>query len=243
MTNKSKPARGYPVAVLIGFEEKTAYLWQVFSKLIKPMTIVGLDQNRMDSKGLYNFHEALLNALRQTLKEGIRSIIIASPPRTTYSQEFVTHLKKHHTWLTQGKNKVTISEITGLASTRSQVAQLANSIQFRDLIHETTVEETSNLLSIIEKRLTTSDRASEVLFSLIEAEDLILHSPKTSIRKAEYLILTDKYLANCLHKNRINRLLQISANRGIKTRIIASDSPAGKRITQFGGFVCLAKND
>jgi len=50
-------------------------------------------------------------------------------------------------------------------------------------------------------------------------------------------VLTDKYLAESGYKHRIHRLLQISANKKAKTRIIDAETPAGKRITQFGGLI------
>jgi len=71
-----KRTRGYAVAILIGLEDTAAHLWQVFSKAVKPMTIIRLNGNRSDPKALYNFHESIINALRPTLKEGVRSIIV-----------------------------------------------------------------------------------------------------------------------------------------------------------------------
>jgi stalled ribosome rescue protein Dom34 len=50
-------------------------------------------------------------------------------------------------------------------------------------------------------------------------------------------LLTDKYLAEAEDKNRIHRLLQISQNRKVKTRIVKAETVAGKRISQFGGIV------
>ena len=238
-----KGTRGYAVAILIGLDDNAAHLWKVFSKAVKPMTIVRLNGTRSDSKALYNFHESLINALRPTLKEGVRSIIVASPPRTNYSQEFVNHVSRHHAWLSQGEKKIELAETTGSAATPGQVALLANSIAFRELISETTSEETDNLLDLLEKRLNTSSRENTVLFSLEEAEKLILYSSNTSTRKAEYLILTEKYLAGSRQKNRLDRLLQIASNKKIKTRVVDSESPAGQRVTQLGGFVCLVKQD
>jgi len=56
----------------------------------------------------------------------------------------------------------------------------------------------------------------------------------------KYLLLTDKYLAEAEDKNRIHRLLQISNNRKVKTRIVKAETAAGKRISQFGGVVFFA---
>ena len=233
--------RGYPVAILAGLEEDQAILWKVFSNVTKPEKTIPNGGTRNTLKALYNFHESIINALRPTLKEGVRSIILASPARTNHAQEFINHVREHHTWLTQGPNKATFSKITGSASTRSQVAALAKTPTFRQLIRETTAEETENLIEILEKRLNVSNKNNFVLFSLEEAENLILNQAKPGRRKPEYLLLTDRYLAGNREKNRLHRLMQIATNRNVKTRIIDFESPAGHRLTQLGGLVCLAQ--
>lgn len=241
MAPRRKRTRGYPVAALIGIEAEAAYLWQLFSKAAKLLTVIQLEGNRTDAKSLYNFHESIINSLRQTLKEGVRSVVIASPPRTDYSKDFMTHVGRHHAWLMQGENKIAIAETTSSAATTSQVAILANSPVFRQLIRETTFEETDSLLGLLEKRLSTSNRESMVLFSVEEAENLIFQSSKKSPSKLEYILLTDEYLKNSREKNRLHRLLQIASNKRIKTRVVDSESAAGQRIAQLGGFVCLTK--
>jgi stalled ribosome rescue protein Dom34 len=231
--------RGYPVAILIGIEHDHAALWRVFSQVAKHQQTIPLNGDRKDSKAVYNFHETIVNALRPTLKEGVRSIIIASPAKTNYAQEFLNHIKAHHTWLLQGPNKATFSPITVSASTPPQVAALTKTGMFKQLIIETTAEETENLLEILEKRL--NETGNLVLFSLEEAENLILGKQATGKPKPEYLLLTDNYLSSSRQKNRVHRLLQIATNRKVKTRIINAESTAGKRLTQLGGLVCLAK--
>jgi stalled ribosome rescue protein Dom34 len=111
---------------------------------------------------------------------------------------------------------------------------------FRQLISETTQEETENLIEIMEKRINTTSNNNLVLFSLEEAENLILKRQKPNEPKPECLMLTDKYLAETRQKNRLHRLMQIAANKKVKTRIINAETPAGKRLTQLGGFICLA---
>ena len=233
--------RGYPVAVLAGIESDHAALWQVFSQVAKHQRTIPLNGNRSDPKAVYNFHESIMNTLRPTLKEGVRSIIIASPAKTSYAQEFQNHLKTHQTWLFQGLNKATFSTITGSASTQPDVADLTKTAAFKQLISETTAQETENLLEILEKRLSAADNL--VLFSLEEAEHLILTPQPAGKPKPEYLLLTDNYLSDNRRKNRVQRLLQIAKNRGVKTRVIKAESTAGKRLTQLGGLVCLAKPD
>ena len=231
--------RGYPVAVLIGLEQDHASLWQVYSQVAKHQQTIRLNGNRRDQKALYNFHETVINAVRPTLKQGVRSIIIASPPRTSYGADLQTHLTLHHTWLSQGANKATISMIVGSADTPTQVSTLTQKGEFKQLIQENAQQETENLLEILEKRLNSNDNL--VLFSVQEAEHIILNLQATGKPQPEYLLLTNDYLASSRQKNRVHRLMQIAQNKKIKTRVINSESKAGSRITQLGGIVCLLR--
>jgi stalled ribosome rescue protein Dom34 len=231
--------RGYPVAVLIGIEENQATLWKIFSQAAKQEKTITLNGTRTDQKNLYRFHESIIDTLRPTLKEGIRSIIIASQTKTSYTQELLNHTKAHHSWLIQGPNKATFSEITGSATTPTQIANLTKTPAFKQLITQTTAQETENLIEILEKRLNTTDNL--VSFSLEEAENLIFSTQATGKPKPEYLLLTDNYLAKSRQKNRLHRLMQLAANRNVKTRIVNSESTAGIRLNQLGGLVCLAK--
>ena len=233
--------RGYPVAILAGLEDDRAVLWKVFSNVVKPEKTISLDGTRNDSKAVYNFHESIVNALRPTLKEGVRSAILASPARTNHAQRFIDHIREHHAWLVQGPNKAVFSEANGSASTLAEVVTLTKTLMFRQLICETTSEEAEDLMDILEKRLNTSDENAVVLYSLEEAEDLILGPQKPSKPKPEYLMLTDKYLSDSREKNRIHRLMQIATDRKVKTKIVDAESPAGLRLTQLGRIVCFAK--
>jgi stalled ribosome rescue protein Dom34 len=232
--------RGYPVAILAGLEDDRAVLWKVFSNVVKPEKTLWLDGTSNDPKAAYNFHESIINALRPTLKEGVRSIIIASPARTNYAQRFIDHVRGHHAWLVQGPNKAIFSEATGSASTLSEVAALTRTPMFHQLISETTSEETENLIDLLEKRLNASNQNTSILYSLKETEDLIFGPQKPGRPKPEYLMLTDKYLSDSREKNRIHRLMQIATNRNVKTRIVEAESTAGLRLTQLGGMVCFA---
>ena len=141
----------------------------------------------------------------------------------------------------QGTNKTSFSQITGSASSPPQVASLTKTSVFKQLIQKNATEETENLLEILEKRLSQTDNL--VLFSLQEAETLILNPQTPGKPQPEYLMLTDNYLDGTRQKNRINRLMIIAAKNGVKTRVINAESNAGTRLTQLGGIVCLAKLD
>ena len=233
--------RGYPVAILAGLEENRAVLWKVFSNVVKPEKTLWLDGTPNDSKAVYNFHESIVNTLRPTLKEGVRSIILASPARTNHTRRFIDHIHEHHAWLVQDPNKAVFSEITGSAGTLSEVAALTRTPAFYRQICETTSEETEKLIDLLEKRLNTSNQDTVVLYSLKETEDLILGPRKPGRPQPEYLMLTDKYLSDSCEKNRIHRLIQIATNRNVKTRIVDAESTAGLRLTQLGGLVCLTQ--
>ena len=230
--------RGYPVAVLVGIEPDYAAIWYIYSQVAKHQQTLHL-ANRNDSKALYGFHENIINALRPVLKEGVRSIVIASPPRTTFSGDFLGHIKAHHNWLVQGANRASLAQVTGSSSTPQQVTSLIRTAEFKQLIQENVDQETENLLEILERRLSKADNL--VLFSLQEAENLILNPQAPGKPQPEYLMLTNTYLVTSRQKNRVNRLMQIAANSGVKTRVISAESNAGIRLTQLGGIVCLAK--
>jgi len=188
---------------------------------------------------MYNFHESIINALRPTLKEGIRSLIVASPMKTNYAQRFIEHIHRHHMWLVQGPNKAILSETTGNAGTLSEVAALTRTSVFHRLINETTSEETESLIDILEKHLHASNQETSVLYSLEETGDLIFSPWKPGRPRPEYLMLTDKYLSDSCEKNRLHRLMQIAKNKKVKTRIVGAESAAGLRLAQLGGMVCL----
>ncbi len=94
--------------------------------------------------------------------------------------------------VTQGTNKASIAQITGSASTPPQVAALTKTSAFKELIQENASEESENLLEILEKRLNKTDNL--VLFSLQEAETLILYPQAQGKPQPEYLLLTNDYL-------------------------------------------------
>jgi stalled ribosome rescue protein Dom34 len=231
--------RGYSVALLVGFEDDHAVLWQIFSHVAKLHLTVKLGGRRTDERVLYNFHESVVEALRPVLKEGVRSIVVTAPTKTTYAADFLSHVRKHHAYLIQSKgaNRAAFAELVGSADQPYEVAELVKTKEFRKLIAETTSGEADHIVNTMEKHLYSIDNRSVVLYSLKEIEDMIYSQERRNDLKTGYLMLTDKYLADSKDKNRIHRLLQISKNRKVKTRIVNAETPAGKRIRQFGGIV------
>ncbi len=233
--------RGYAVAVLVGLAENQAAIWKIFSHVVKPEKTIILNESRSDSKALYNFHEAVVNALRPVMKEGVKSIILAAPPRTDYASMLLKHVRSHHSWLTQGTGKATFAEMVGPSVTIHDVTTLTRTPQFRQIIGETTLAETENLLELLEKRLNAPGEEPLVLYWVEEIENVIYSSPAKEKPQPDYLVLADTYLSGSRQKGRLQRLQQIATNRRVQTKIVKSDSPAGKRVIQLGGIVCLLK--
>ena len=232
--------RGYPVALLIGLEKEQAVVWKVFSNVVKLIFTLKMKGSRSDARVLYSFHESVVVALRPLLKEGTKSIVVLSPIKTTYAADFLNHVRKHHSYLIQTNmpNRATFAQLVGSAGQPSEVAEILKTREFRSLIAETTSEEVDNIVNELERHLYGVNSKVIVLFSLREIEDNVyerVRAPKAYER--EYLLLTDKYLAESKVRNRIHRLLQISNNKKVETRIVNAETPAGGRISQFGGIV------
>jgi len=238
---KHRYRRGYPVAVLVGLEERRAVLWRVFSEVVKLDGIV--ERGGEAEKGeLYDFHESIVNALRPIIKEGIKSIVIAAPARTDYAKNVLDHIRKHHVWLVrEGPNAATFGELIWSASQLHEVHELVRTKEFRDAIGETTSRDAENIAAALEKTL-DSDTGTTVFYSLEEIEDFVDGRQDQSNLRPEHIVLTDKYLADTKVRGRILRLLQISKNKGIKTTIINAETGAGLRLSQLGGLVCFAKS-
>ena len=240
MKRKKGYKRGYPVALLVGLEDDHAFLWQVFSQVVKLHLTLKLDGKRTDESVLYNFHESVVDALRPALKEGVRSIMVTAPMKTTYAADFLDHVRKHHAYLIRSKssNRATFVELVGSADQLHKVAEMVKTKEFRKLIAETTSVEADQIVDALEKHLYSS--SSLVLFSLKEIEDMIYDREKPDGFRMEHLMLTDKFLADNKDKDRVHRLLQVSRNKGVKTIIVKAETSAGKRISQFGGITFFA---
>jgi stalled ribosome rescue protein Dom34 len=196
-----------------------------------------------DKKSLYNFRESIVAELRPLLQEGVRSIIITAPMKTNYSKNFLNHVQKHHQWLFQrnSSNKATFGELVGSAAQLHEVSELIKTKEFYNLLSETTSEDADHIIDTLEKNLNETNSDSVMLYSLKDIEELVNSQSVQSKLKPEYIIMTDKYLTDTKEKNRVHRLLQISKNKNIKTRIIKVETKAGIRLSQFGGLVCFTK--
>jgi len=243
LVRKKRGKRGYPVALLIGIENRQISIWKIFSQIAKFHKGFPFEGFRKDNKSNYNFFETIIDSIRPSLREGIKSIIISTPSKTKYADILLSHIKQHHSWLTQGNNKVSFSQIVGSTNTKEKVRSLIRNNLFQNLISETAIKETDNLISILDRNLASPNLENKILFSFEEISKLFLNNQKQTKSHPEILLLTDNYLKNSKHKNQLNSILQIAKNRKVKTRVVLNHLPAGKRLTQLGGLVCLIQKN
>jgi stalled ribosome rescue protein Dom34 len=228
--------RGYPVAVLIGFDNDRTVLWRVFSQVVKPHSTI--QTPRGGKRELYNFHEAVVDALRPILKEGVGSVIIAAPARTSHVKKFLDHVAKHQPWMTKGSGSATFTGIVGAATNLDEVSLLVRSGEVQRAIGTSAAGEADRIKSLLESRL-AQDNASPILYSLYEIEEMIFEQRILGKPEPEHLILTDKFLT--AHRRRAQRLMDATRVRGVRAYVVGVKTAAGQRVEQLGGMVLLTK--
>jgi stalled ribosome rescue protein Dom34 len=213
---RRKRRRGYPLAVLIGIE--------------------GDQVDRIQECDEYSFYESIIDLLRPSLKQGTKSILIASDDERDY-QRFLGHIEKHQSWLLKGwgLNTATFEYISEPAMNIEQVRRLVKLHSFQEKLSEATHGDMGQVFRVLEKRLNDSQGIEMILFALNEVEDAIYDS----MESPEYIIVTEFFRSN--HRRRIDRLFQFAANKKVRTRIIKTDTPTGTRLSQLGGLVCMLR--
>jgi stalled ribosome rescue protein Dom34 len=226
MTEKQR--RGYPVGILIGFSQKKISIWKIYSKIAKLENTI--DMNRDDDKILYGRHEEIIDLIKPTVKSGITSIIIASPARSSFANEFLDHVRKRHKWLLEGKNSVTFGVVIGAADTTKNAFELVKGTDFKNVLSETTSQDLEQLKSDLERGL----KEDEILYTISEIQNQIRKEEKPSL-----ILITDLFYESHKRDRRLQSFLQLAQNNLIKTRILKVDSPVGSRVQQFGGLIAL----
>jgi len=215
--------------MLIGLEGNQAVTWNIYSESVKP-------GERIRGDSGYNFFESIVNILRPRIKQSIKSVLIAAPDEEEY-RNFMNHIRKHQSWLMSGwsLNTVTFEHIAEPAMTINQVRELVKARGFKEKLAETYRGDLLQVMSVLEKRLNDPEGIETILFTLKEIEDAVYGDEMSP----EYILVTE--LVRSQNRRRTQRLLQVAANKNVKTRIIEPDTPAGARITQFGGIVCILR--
>jgi stalled ribosome rescue protein Dom34 len=243
---KKRIKLGHPIAMLIGLHDNDAVIWRIFSETIRLHFKIsrGRKRRNQNKKQLYHFHEEIINTLRPIIKEGIRSIILLSPPKEEYSEEFLNHINEHHSWLLKkGVKQVVFSKIIGnQAKTQKDVFYLKTQEYFKDIVDKTSNQESLLILEELTEIINKNKESSKILYTWREIDqELRLIKQNPNLSKPNYIILTEEYLNNPKNKNNIHRILQIAKNLEIKTKIVSQESEAGANVGKFGGLVCYFK--
>jgi stalled ribosome rescue protein Dom34 len=244
---RKKQKRGFLVALLIGFEEKKIHVWKVYSHSLRDYKDLRMARKwkYMDTKQIYNLLEDVVNLIRPIIKEGVRSILLACEEKQDYSTIFLDHVNKHHYWLVKGYNRVSFGMINGLANSLESARDLVSQERSSEIVEETISGEYDYLVRRLDKLINSGDPDGLLLYNLKDIEAIIYLGGKKDKSAAEQLdlvIITEKFIKNQKNKNIIYRLIQISTNKGIKTKMIAEDSPAVDRFDQLGGIIAFKKS-
>jgi stalled ribosome rescue protein Dom34 len=240
---KQRVKRGHPIAILIGLHNNDAVFWRIYSESIRLHCKInrGRKRRHQDKKQVYHFHEEIIDILRPLIKEGIRSVILLSPPKEEYSEEFLNHVTKHHSWLLKkGDKQVIFSKIIGnQAKSLKDVYYLRTREFFKEIVDKTSNQESLLILDELMEVINRNEKFSKILYTAEEIDhELRLIKKNSNLPKPNYIILTGEYLNNPKNRNKMHRILQIAKNLEIKTKIVNQESEAGAILEQFGGLVC-----
>ncbi|MHA1191353.1 MAG: hypothetical protein ACTSP9_03540 [Promethearchaeota archaeon] len=245
-----KPKRGFLMALLIGFDEKEIHAWKVYSHSLRFYKTIKLTRKwkYLDDKQIYHSLEELVNLIRLVIRDGLKSILLASPQKNNYSTLFLDHINKHHQWLVRSKgyNRVSIGEIVGNANNIESANYLISQEKSIDIISETTSDEINLLVKQLNKIINVGDPNKLLLYSLEDIEALIYgkgKKDKSAADKLDFLIVTENFINRHKYKYRIHRLMQIANNKGIITKTISIENPAVDRFDQFGGILAFKKTN
>ncbi|MEE9379722.1 MAG: hypothetical protein V3V33_16980 [Candidatus Lokiarchaeia archaeon] len=243
---KRRVKRGHPIAILIGLHDNDAVFWRIFSETIRLHFKInrGRKRRNQNKKQLYHFHEEIINTLRPIINEGIRSVILLSPPKEEYSDEFLNHVNKHHSWLLKkGDKQVVFSKIIGnQAKTQKDVDYLKTQDSFKAIVDETSNQEGLLILDELTEIINKNEESSKIFYTWREIDhELRLFKQNPNLTKLNYIILTEEYLKNPKNRNKTHRILQIAKNLEIKTKIVSQESEAGAIVEQFGGLIYYFK--
>ena len=243
---KKRAKRGHPIAILIGLHDNDAVIWRIFSETIRLHFKInrGRKRRNQNERQIYHFHEEIINALRPIFNEGIRSVILLSPPKEKYSDEFLNHVNKHHSWLIKkGDKQVVFSKIIGnQAKTQKDVYYLKTQDYFKDIVNETSNQEGLLIIEELTEVINKNEKFSKILYTWREIDhELKLINQNPNLPKPNYITLTKEYLKNPKNRSKTHRILQIAKNLEIKTKIVSKESEAGAIVDKFGGLVCYFK--
>ncbi len=219
--------RGYPTAILIGLDNRSANIWLVYSESLKQGKTI--TKGGDDEKSAYKHNEEIIEAIRALLPEGFSQLIIASTEKYTRKSGFIEYLNRSHGWLTK---KLTVKELNKKAVTRTDVLQLVDMNMIQESVNEAAVETNEIVMERLEKAL----NGGHTIYTLRELAGVI-----ASDRAPDLILVAESFDA----ANRSSRLyqsnIQKARNIGAIVSIVKPGTAASSRLEQLGGFVCVIR--
>ena len=150
----------HTVVVLVGIELNHAAIWQIFSQVAKQQQTIPLNADRKDLKALYSFHETSIISFQTRLKGRRKKYNCGFTAKNLFLPRIYSTTSKSSSFVALAKatSKASISQIAGYASSPYRSGNLTKTYIFKNLIEENATEETENLLEILEKRLSKTDK-------------------------------------------------------------------------------------
>jgi stalled ribosome rescue protein Dom34 len=205
--------------------------------------IVKFHGSRKDKMAWYKNYESLIDLIRPMVREGTRTIICVTPPKSDEYENFRNHITKHHRWLEDEKSPHTVvfGELTGAIPDIEALQFLAATETYQLLLEVVTGEEGDRILALLEKRLNMDNDGIQVLYALEEIEAVLVSDHIGTIWKPEYLLVSETIYSKQGKTPRFQRLFQIARNKHFKVKILEEGTDVGDRITQFGGLLCIVE--
>ncbi len=244
---KRRQRRGYPVALLLGLEEKRAVTWNVYSESIKPL--VTLRMGPGGSKGTSNpgfrFFEDIITRLKQSFSTGVKTLVIASFKErgkgSNVADDFMAHLKKHHGYLFKGKDgALQVSMVQGNAIDVESALALAKGDAFQAITTGTVSREATNIVEYLDATINNPNTDVELYYTLDENERLLQELKEDEGSIPDYVLMTDEYYNKHKSDPTFQRVLALVKRTRTRSRVIQSVTEAGERIAQLGGLACIA---
>jgi len=245
-SRKKRKKRGYFKYILVSIEPMKAYIWRVYSVRIKPLKVIPLGRKWKNAteRQLYHYFDKILDVFRPIFDKGVRSVLLISENEDVM-EEFEKHMQDHHQWVFENENghPLTLRMAKGAARDLEQAYGFVELEETQELEQKMLAQEADHIIQKLNKCMMKDNGIIKV--TLKEIERIILPRKKHRRTWADYLIMTDEYMDDLHHKkrNRLNRIIAIAGNKGVKQRIIDAETPGGQRLDEFGGIACFLEID
>ena len=134
---------------------------------------------------------------------------------------------------------ISLAEIPGNAGDLEEIKFLIEQPPFQEILGNTTSQEAEKTLQKLESAL-NQESGVNILYGLKEIETFIIKQLEPGSNLKVFVIATNKFLFECSEKTRLQRVFQIALNKKAKTKVIDIEAPAGERLEEFGGLVCIS---